>query len=60
MKTEILALIDELVKFELYVSEGQFSAAKDAKRIRAKIVDLLTAHEQQAAAIGADDASAPD
>ena len=41
MKTELLALIDELVKSELYVTEGKFSAAKDAKRIKADIVALL-------------------
>ena len=41
MKTELLALIDDLVKSELYVTEGKFSAAKDAKRIRADIVFLL-------------------
>ena len=42
MKTELLALIDELVKSERYVTKGKFSAAKDAKRVRADIVFLLT------------------
>lgn len=42
MKTELLALIDELVKYERYVTKGKFSAAKDAKRVRADIVFLLT------------------
>lgn len=46
MKTELLALIDDLVKFELYVTKGQLSAAKDAKRIRADIVFLLDKAEQ--------------
>ena len=46
MKTELLALIDDLVKSELYVTEGKFSAAKDAKRIRADIVFLLDKAEQ--------------
>lgn len=46
MKTELLALIDDLVKSELYVTEGKFSAAKDAKRIRADIVFMLDKAEQ--------------
>ena len=53
MKTELLALIDDLVKSELYVTEGKFSAAKDAKRIRADIVFLLDKAEREEAAIGA-------
>ena len=41
MKTELLALIDELVKFKLHAADGKFSAEKDARQIRSNIEFLL-------------------